>query len=874
MHSRLRALSGLLVFALLVAAVPLAAPVAVNGVATVPSGFTDTEFATGFGGRLTTMTFAPDGRLFVSEKQGSVRIVKNGSLLAQPFLTVATDTNSENGLKGIAFDPGFATNRFVYVYYTDAATLRNRVSRFTASASNPDVADAASEQVILDGISTGTYRTGGALHFGGDGKLYVSTGDASYAPNGQQLANLNGKILRLNPDGSIPADNPFVGQSGRRAEIWAYGFRNPFTFAFQEGSGRMFINDVGQDTWEELNDGARGANYGWPTCEGVCGNPAFVDPIYSYNHNDQPGQSITGAVFYDGSMFPSDYSGDYFFGDYVGGFIKRYDLVTRQVADFATNALYPVDLDVGPDGALYYLSVETHKVHRIAYGETPPPPPPPPADGNRFLNPGFEAASLAPWRANVRTPARATITRDTSEHASGAASLRVDVTAATSTSNDWYAQVAQPSIALSAGKTHTLSFAARASSNRTIRVALQQSVAPNAIYFQRSTPITTAWQTYTMTFTPTVTDPQALFNVNLASQVGQIWIDDVSLKSTTGQPPVPVIAAPAAGATYRAGDTINFAGSATDPEQGSLGAAALTWEVVFHHDTHTHPFVEPFSGATGGSFSPPDTGESSAEVWYRIHLTATDADGNTSEVTRDVVPVTSVLTVTTQPVGLSVNLDGAPVTGPITLSGVVNFKRELSAPATQTVGGVSYQFVSWSDGGAATHTIATPAANTTYTATYQPTGGTNLLQNSGFEGTGSGWLAPWLANVRSPAAAKATRDTVNPALGNASLQVNVTASGLDWYAQVLQPNVSLTAGAPHTLTFRARASSARTIRLAFQRNSAPHPVYFQQSVSLTTTWQPYTITFTPTVTDPKTLFNFNVGANTGSVWLDEISLSR
>jgi len=243
-------------------------------------------------------------------------------------------------------------------------------------------------------------------------------------------------------------------------------------------------------------------------------------------------------------------------------------------------------------------------------------------------------------------------------------------------------------------------------------------------------------------------------------------------------------------------------------------------------------------------------------------------------VTRDVVPVTSPFTVTTQPPGLSINLDGAPVTGPITINGVVNFKRELSAPLTQTVGGVSYQFVAWSDGGAATHTIATPSTATTYTATYQPVGSTNLLQNGGFEGTGQGWLVPWLFNVRSPAAATVARDTVSPALGNASLRVNVTAPGLDWYAQVLQPNVSLTAGAPHTLTFRARASSARTIRLAFQRNSAPHPLYFQQSVALTTAWQQYTITLTPSVTDAKTLFNFNVGADTGSVWFDGISLSR
>ena len=194
----------------------------------------------------------------------------------------------------------------------------------------------------------------------------------------------------------------------------------------------MHINDVGQVTWEELNVGSSGANFGWPTCEGMCADPRFVNPIYTYNHDAGPGKSITGAAFYRGAMFPADYHGDYFFGDYVGNYIKRYDVATGQVTDFAIDAPNPVDLDVGPDGALYYLSVESKQVHRIAYGEAPPPPPDP--EDNLVANGGFETAAgwPSPWFLNVRSPAAATLARVTDSVRSGTSAARVNVSTANS----------------------------------------------------------------------------------------------------------------------------------------------------------------------------------------------------------------------------------------------------------------------------------------------------------------------------------------------------------------------------------------------------------------------------------------------------------
>ncbi len=860
----------------LLSVLPLAAPHGAAALAALPQGFTDTEFATGFGGRLTTMTFAPDGRLFVSEKQGAVRIVKNGVLKPAAFLTVVAATDNEKGLKGIAFDPAYATDpqrRFVYVYYTDAVTLKNKISRFTTNANDPDVADPNSETVLIDGIDSGIFHSAGALHFGADGKLYISTGDASYAPNAQNLNTLEGKILRINSDGTVPADNPFVGQANRRPEIWAYGLRNPFTFAFSNG-GQLFINEVGNSTWEELDVGAKGANYGWPTCEGICNDPRFVDPIYEYNHADGPGKSITGATFYEASMFPSGYAGDYFFGDYVGNYIKRYDVATGQVSDFATNAMNPVDLDVGPDGALYYLSVEAKKVNRIAYGEAPPPPP---SDGNVFQNPGFESTGagwLSPWRSTIRSPAAATLARDTGNPPVGAASLRVDISAA---SQDWYVQVMQPNVPLAAGRVYTFAFWAKASSSRTIRPAFQRNSAPYPVYFQQGFGITSQWQRYTARFTPAADDPRALFSFNLGADTGQVWIDDVSLipsSAATGQPPAVTLTAPAAGTRYKAGDQITFSGSATDPEDGDLPAAMLTWEIVFHHDTHTHPYIEPFSGVTSGTFTIPDTGEASANSWYRVHLTATDSAGNSTEDTRDVTPLTQTVTLDTTPGGLGLSLDGSPATAPLTFVGVVNFQREISAAPSQAVGGTTYQFQGWSDAGAATHMIRIPAARTTYLATYQAPSDPNLFQNGGFETNGTGWLNPWRANIRSPARATLVRDTTGQATGAAALRVDITTASADWYVQVLQPNISLTAGAPHTLTFRARSSTNSTLRLAFQQNGGSYPVYFQQSFAVTTVWQQFSVTFTPGTTDPRALFAFNIGATAGQVWLDDVSLTR
>jgi glucose/arabinose dehydrogenase len=347
--------------------------------ATLPAGFTETQVA-GLSNP-TAMEIAPDGRLFVCLQGGELRVIKNGALLAAPFLTVSTDLSGERGLLGIAFDPNFPINKFVYVYYTVLSTPRhNRVSRFTA---NGDVAVPGSEVPILDldNLSGATNHNGGAIHFGPDGKLYVAVGENANPSNAQTLNNRLGKILRINSDGTIPAGNPFdTTATGDNRSIWALGLRNPFTFAFQPNTGRMFINDVGQSAWEEINDGIAGANYGWPNVEGIAAppvDPRFQNPIFAYGHGTGPttGCAIAGGGFYNPAavQFPSTYVGKYFFADLCSGWIRVLDPSTTPATatGFATGINQPVDLKVADDGTLYYLSRGSSSVFRIQF---PGPP--------------------------------------------------------------------------------------------------------------------------------------------------------------------------------------------------------------------------------------------------------------------------------------------------------------------------------------------------------------------------------------------------------------------------------------------------------------------------------------------------------------------
>ena len=321
-----------------------------------------------------------DPRLFIVEKGGAIRIIEDGVLLATPFLDIhaQVSTGGEQGLLGLAFDPAYATNGRFVVHYTDAAG-NTRLSAFQVSA-DPDRADATSERVLLAVDQPFANHNGGQIAFGPDGFLYLGLGDGGSEgdPNGtgQRLDDLLGSILRLSisdTGATAPADNPFVGVSGARAEVWSYGLRNPWRFSFDRLTGDLYIGDVGGNRLEEIDvapasaGGGRGLNYGWNVMEGrsclaaaSCDTTGLTLPELQYDHGQ--GCAVTGGYVYRGSAIPA-LQGHYFYADYCRGFVRSFRLVDGAPADQADwPTLRPGDAipSFGEDaaGELYVLSAD------------------------------------------------------------------------------------------------------------------------------------------------------------------------------------------------------------------------------------------------------------------------------------------------------------------------------------------------------------------------------------------------------------------------------------------------------------------------------------------------------------------------------------
>ncbi|HEV8559728.1 MAG TPA: PA14 domain-containing protein [Actinophytocola sp.] len=342
------------------------------GVAAPPTDF-QTSLIVGDGlDSPTGFEIAPDGRIFVLERAGKIKIIKNGQLLPTPFADLPSETTGDRGLIGIAFDPEFGiANHYVYFYYT-GHDLLNHLVRFSA---DQDVGTDGPYTLFQTSSPSTLLHVGGSIRFGPDGKLYFAVGDNGTGEKAQQLDNPHGKILRINRDGTIPTDNPFSGQAGKLGAIWAYGFRNPWRFQFDSATGEMFGGDVGDFSFEEVNHIVRAGNYGWPLKEGVCASncAGFIDPIHAYPHNGASA-SVTGGPIYRGTMFPPEYQGNLFFADYAQGFIKRAVLDAggnaTSVQDFDTTAGSVVDMKIAPDGSMYFVTFYPGAIYRVTYNTT------------------------------------------------------------------------------------------------------------------------------------------------------------------------------------------------------------------------------------------------------------------------------------------------------------------------------------------------------------------------------------------------------------------------------------------------------------------------------------------------------------------------
>jgi glucose/arabinose dehydrogenase len=308
---------------------------------------TTTAIVTGLDSPLDVQAPTGDPRLFIVERSGRIRIVKGGQLLATPFLDLSSRITSggEQGLLGLAFHPQYAQNGRFYVNYTNPSG-NSRIAEFHASG-DPDAADAGSERVLLAVQQPFANHNGGGLAFGNDGMLYAGLGDGGSAGdplgNGQDLGTHLGKMLRLDVEREdhIPTDNPFVGTSGALPEIWAFGLRNPWRFAFDSATGDLYIGDVGQDAHEEIDIGLPGhhggENYGWNVMEGdhcynsgSCNRTGLTLPVLEYGHD--AGCAVTGGVVYHGCRMPG-YAGTYFYGDYCSHFVRSFRFQGGQVSE-------------------------------------------------------------------------------------------------------------------------------------------------------------------------------------------------------------------------------------------------------------------------------------------------------------------------------------------------------------------------------------------------------------------------------------------------------------------------------------------------------------------------------------------------------------
>jgi glucose/arabinose dehydrogenase len=700
--------------------VPTLQPVRANTGATVPPGFVDEPYVSGLLSPR-THTWTPDGRMLIVERGSansndanfaSIRVVKNGTLLSQRAYTRYVCGDGERGFLGLAVDPNFEQNGFLYMYYSAYGpddTLckyntfangqpgpRNRISRISMTG---DVIDPNSELVLIDTIASDTgIHNAGDLVFGEDGYLYASTGDSQLFPSpAQGLNTLNGKILRIkpNPDGSYSTTgNPYdahqnaqfcgttlpSSSTGVCKEIFAHGLRNPFRIAITPNSNSLFVGDVGSSKWEEVDEVVAGGNYGYPDREGPCPNnyictlpqppTGFDEPIYYYPHinfESDLDAAVIGGTFFTGVItgvaWPQEYLNSYFFGDAVRGFIRRlkFDSATQTWSatspDFAENAIGIIGLRRGPDGNLYYLTylsdnVRDSEVRRIRYMPT----------------------------GNQRPTAQMMVTPS-----GGSLDTNFVFSAAGSTDGD---------------------------NNLPLAYIWD---------FGDGTPVIT---TTTITTTHVYGAPGPL--------TATLWVQDsgnppmTSLPATVrvfpaNLPPTATIVltnSTQAGRTkFYAGDTWRATvANATDDEP--LPNDAFTWSVVFHHRSHTHPFLPNMSGASL-EFTIPQSGETDPVIWYRVVLHVKDAQGQTATVSRDLFPATVSLGFNTQPNNGRVSVDSAEYVAPVVITRVVGINSVMSTPMTQAIDQKLYRFSTWSQGGAATQVFVVPTNATTYTASLQ-----------------------------------------------------------------------------------------------------------------------------------------------------------
>jgi glucose/arabinose dehydrogenase/PKD repeat protein len=723
--------------------------------AALPAGFQESVAFSGLD-HPTALRFSPDGRIFVAEKNGRIKVFDN---LADTTPTLFADLSTnvynfwDRGLLGLALDPAFPSQPYVYVLYTydhelgssapaprwgtpgvlsdpcptppgptaDGCVVSGRLSRLQASGN----VMVGSEQVLIeDWCQQYPSHSVGSLAFGADGALYVSGGDGAsfnfvdYGQDGNPLnpcgdppgtvgsvlspptaeggalrsqdlrtsgdpVSLDGAILRVNPaTGAGLPDNPLATSTDANARrIIAYGLRNPFRINVRPGTNEVWAGDVGWNTWEEVNrlvdpGGPVVENFGWPCHEGqgrqsgydganlnICENlygqtGAVTAPHFAYNHSTQvvPGEACpTGSSSLSGIDF---YQAGPYPASYDGAlFFADYsrDCIWAMKAD-ANGIPTPGLMEPFVAPAANPVDVQISPAGELFYADF---------DGGTIRRIQFVSANEPPVAVATADPT------------TGATPLTVTFDGTGSSDPD--------------GDTITYAWDLDADGS------YDDSTAPQPTY------------TYTQSGSFTV-------RLQVTDSGGASSISDPIVITAGNTPPTAAIHAPSGSLAWKVGDVINFSGSGTDPQDGSLAASALSWSLILDHcpsNCHSHP-LQDFAGVASGSFTAPDHEYPSS---LELVLTATDSGGLKSTASVTLQPQTVVLNFATSPSGLQLVVNGDSAATPFARTVIAGSNNSVSAPSPQTLNGNSYAFASWSDGGAQTHNITATAA-TTYTATY------------------------------------------------------------------------------------------------------------------------------------------------------------
>lgn len=728
----------------------------------LPAGFQVSTVISGLD-TPTAVRFSPDGRVFVSEKSGLIKVFDDiNDTTASIFADLSTNVYShmDRGLLGMELHPNFPATPYVYVAYTHDAAIGGTAPRWgtpgVLSDPCPDPPGALSDGCVASArlsrleasgnVMTGTERvlvedwcsqypshSIGTVTFGPDGALYAGGGDGAKANDWGQFGNpinpcgdppggsmapptseggslrsqdvrtmgdpvgLDGTIIRVDPEtGAGVAGNPMASSSDANARrVIAHGFRNPFRFAFRPGTDEIYIADVGFQRIEEINripsaSDAVMENFGWPCYEGNPRNAPFdnrdfnlceqlyaqpgaaAQTFFEYVHDThaypgdgcRPGGGVISAIgFYEGGSYPAQYNGAMFFGDYARNCIwvmfpnQSGQIDRNTIMSFHTSAGYPVDLQTGPGGDMFYVDV-IGRIRRISYFSANQPP-----VAEFVADPTF-----------------------------GSAPLEVDFDAASSTDPEG----------------SILSFSWDLNGDGVYGDAT--SVNPSFTYNDVGDYLVRL----------RVTDAQGA--ISTASRV-------ISVGNT---PPTATITSPTSGFTWHVGETVAFSGTATDNETGTLSASALSWDVILHHcptECHEHP-VQSFDGQANGSFPASDHEYPSH---LEIRLTATDPQGLSDTTSLLLYPETTTVTMQSEPAGLSLGLNAETVAAPFTRTVVVGSTNALTAPSPQTFEGSPYNFASWSDGGSRIHDVVVGSSPSTYTASFALAQGIEAsLLDSGF----------------------------------------------------------------------------------------------------------------------------------------------